>query len=106
MSSSLFDLSTTKKVCTFSTISIVLILSTMILPFNRIPFLSGLVKLTIVFLLCYTIYLNILQTNTLRNAISSSDEVASQLTVNIVSGYVFTVFLGLLALFVAKGMMV
>lgn len=104
--SALIDLSLTKKVCTFTTAAIVLVLLTMVLPLYRIPLLSGTIKLLTLILLCYTIYLNMKQTTNLRNAnsTSSSYEVSNQLNVNIVSGYVFTLFLGLLALFVAKGM--
>lgn len=95
---------TTRKVCTFSALSIFLVLLPILTPLNRVPWLAGLVKLVTVALLGYTIYLNIVQTNSLRRATSSSHEVSSQLTVNIASGYVFALFLGLLIVFVIKGM--
>jgi|LauGreStaDraftv2_3_1035109.scaffolds.fasta_scaffold119251_2 hypothetical protein len=96
---------TTRKVCSFSAISIFLILLTIATPLNQGGVLSGIMKMIILVLLAYTIYLNILQTNSLRMATSSSYEVNNQITINVVSSYVFTLFLGLLALFVAKGMM-
>lgn len=100
----MYDLSITKKLCTVSTMSIVLILTTMVLPLYRVPFLSFILKLVILSLLSYASYLNILQTNKLRNANSESMDVVRQLNANVICGYVFTLFLGLLALFVAKGM--
>lgn len=97
---------TTRKVCTFSALSIFLVLLPIVTPLNRVPLLAGLVKLVTVALLGYTMYLNVLQTNSLRQATSSSHEVTSQLTVNIASGYVFTLFLGLLVVFVLKGLII
>ncbi len=61
-------------------------------------------KIITLALLSYTMYLNILQTDYLRKASSSkvSGEVSNQLTVNIICSYVFTLFIGLLIIFVIK----
>ena len=61
-------------------------------------------KLIALILLIYTIYLNNHQTNLLRNASQSnnSDKIKSQLNMNILCSYVFTLFLGLLVIFLFK----
>jgi capsular polysaccharide biosynthesis protein len=61
-------------------------------------------KVLILTLLCYTIYLNSKQTDYLRNAtkMKLSKEITSQLSINIVCSYIFTLFIGLLIIFVLK----
>ena len=61
-------------------------------------------KFIILLTLIYTIYLNNQQTNLLNNAnnIIQSKEVNSQLNINIICSYVFTLFIGLLIIFVIK----
>jgi heme/copper-type cytochrome/quinol oxidase subunit 2 len=61
-------------------------------------------KLLSIVILVYTMYLNLIQTNYLRNASNSTkaENVKSQLTINIFCSYIFTLFLGLLAIFVIK----
>jgi hypothetical protein len=95
---------TTKRVCTCSALSIFLIVLFVISPLSNFFLTSIFMKLVTLLLLCYTIYLNIQQTNYLRNAsqLNLSKEVSSQLTVNIVCSYVFTLFIGMLIIFVIK----
>jgi capsular polysaccharide biosynthesis protein len=52
----------------------------------------------------YTIYLNINQTDLLRqaNLFSKNDNIKSQLNINIICSYVFTLFIGLLIIFLVK----
>jgi hypothetical protein len=62
-------------------------------------------KIIILLILIYTIYLNNQQTNFLNNAknnITQSKEVNSQLNINIICSYVFTLFIGLLIIYVIK----
>ena len=61
-------------------------------------------KLLALMLLIYTIYLNNQQTNLLKAASQTAklEQVKSQLNINIVCSYVFTVFLGLLIIFLIK----
>jgi hypothetical protein len=61
-------------------------------------------KIVTLLVLSYTLYLNNEQTNYLRNAsqLNLSKELDSQLTINIVCSYVFTLFIGLLIIFVIK----
>ncbi len=95
---------TTKKACTCSALSIFLIVLFVISPLSNLFFMSFFMKTLILLLLLYTIYLNIQQTNYLRTAnnLDVSREVKSQLSINIICSYVFTLFIGLLIIFVIK----
>jgi hypothetical protein len=61
-------------------------------------------KIITLLILSYTLYLNYKQTEYLRNAsqFNLSNELSSQLNVNIICSYVFTLFIGLLIIFVIK----
>ncbi len=61
-------------------------------------------KIIIVILLSYTIYLNIFQTNSLKSVINSSisENIQSQLNINIICSYIFTGFLLLLTIYIIK----
>jgi hypothetical protein len=95
---------TTKQVCMCSAASIFLIVLFIISPLSNFFFASTIMKIVILAILLYTIYLNINQTNYLRNAtqLKLTNEVNSQLTINIICSYVFTLFIGLLIIFVFK----
>jgi len=95
---------TTKKICSCSALSIFLIILFIISPLSNFFFVSKIMKLIILILLFYTIYLNIQQTNYLRSTsqLKISNEVTSQITINVICSYVFTLFIGLLIIFVLK----
>jgi hypothetical protein len=95
---------TTKRVCTCSAISIFLIVIFIISPLSRLFLISIFMRIVILLLLAYTIYLNSQQTEYLRTAsqIKLSNEVSSQLNINIICSYIFTLFIGLLIIFVLK----
>jgi hypothetical protein len=95
---------TTKKVCTCSAISIFLIVLFIISPLSSFFLTSIFMRMIILLLLAYTMYLNSLQTNYLRNAsqLNLTNEISTQLNINIVCSYVFTLFIGLLIIFVLK----
>ena len=94
----------TKKICTCSAVSIALIVLFIISPLSNFFLTSSLMKIIVLIILVYTIYLNMIQTNSLRSATGyvKSENVMSQLNVNIMCSYVFTLFLGLLCIFVMK----
>ena len=94
----------TKKLCICSAISIFLIVLFIITPLNNFKFFSIFMKVIALCLIVYTIYLNNTQTNSLKNAsqIVKSEEVKSQLNMNILCSYIFTLFIGLLIIFVIK----
>ena len=98
----------TKKICTCSAISIFLIILFIISPLSNFFITSTLMKIITLIILAYTIYLNIIQTNYLKNAtnVVNSDIIVSQLNTNIMCSYIFTLFLGLLGIFVVKSFIV
>jgi len=94
----------TKKVCLCSFVSIVIIVLFIISPLSSFVLTSSFMKLLVLIILGYTIYLNSHQTNILslsKNA-SQTPEIQSQLSTNIICSYVFTLFLGILFIFVIK----
>lgn len=95
---------TTKKSCLCSTLSILLIVIFIISPFSNFLILSLLMKSIIVLLLSYTIYLNNIQTTYLLNAtqMNLSEQINSQLSINILCSYIFTFFIGLLIFYTMK----
>ena len=94
----------TKKVCVCSATSIFIIVLFVISPLNTFFKTSLFMKILALILLIYTIYLNNNQTNLLRevNTNSKAENIKSQLNMNIVCSYVFTVFIGLLIIFIIK----
>ena len=94
----------TKKICTFSAISIFLIILFIISPLSNFFVTSTIMKIIIVIILGYTIHLNIKQTELLKlaNGSITSEQLQSQLNMNILSSYIFTLFIGLLIIFVIK----
>jgi hypothetical protein len=94
----------TKKVCLCSATSIILILLFIISPLSNFLTTSLLMKIVTLVILGYTIYLNNKQTQLLREASSAinSEKLKSQVNLNIMCSYVFTVFIGLLFIFVVK----
>lgn len=95
---------TTKKSCTCSAISILLIVLFVISPLSNFFLTSVLMKIITILMLVYTLYLNWQQTEYLRNAknFKLSSEVSYQLNINIICSYIFTLFIGLLIIFVIK----
>lgn len=94
----------TRKVCICSASSIFLIVLFIISPLSNFFTASIIMKLLTLIILIYTIYLNNNQTNQLRAASSaiSSEKLKSQLNLNIICSYVFTIFIGFLFIFVLK----
>ena len=98
----------TKKICTCSAVSIFLIILFVISPLSNFFMTSMLMKIIILIILAYTIYLNIIQTNYLRTAtnVVNSEHIMSQLNTNILCSYIFTLFLGLMGIFVIRSFIV
>ena len=97
----------TKQICMCTFISILLIILFIISPLSNLIKTSIFMKLIILVLITYTIYLNLLQTSTLKNVNmkDNSPIIKSQLNINIICSYIFTLFLGLLGIFVIKSFM-
>jgi hypothetical protein len=95
----------TKRLCMCSAFSIFIILLFVISPLsNLVTPLSAFMKVCVLLLLIYTLYLNNEQTKLLREAqrIARVEQVNAQLNMNILCSYVFTVFIGLLFVYVIK----
>jgi hypothetical protein len=94
----------TKNICICSAASIFLILLFIVSPLSNFFKTSVFMKLLALLVLCYTIYLNIKQTNLLSLAekSASTEKIKSQLRINLICSYVFTLFIGLLIIFVVK----
>jgi hypothetical protein len=94
----------TKNICMCSAVSITIIVFFIISPLSNFFKTSLFMKIIALIILGYTIYLNTKQTNLLRNASinSPTEEIKSQLNINIICSYVFTIFIGLLIIFVIK----
>ena len=98
----------TKKICMCSAVSIFLIILFIISPLSNFFMTSIIMKIIILIILSYTIYLNIIQTNYLRTAtnVVNSENILSQLNTNILCSYIFTLFLGLMGIFVIRSFIV
>ena len=94
----------TKKICMCSTISIVLIILFIISPLSNFFLTSLLMKIIVLIILGYTIYLNIHQTNSLKSATNfvKSENIMKQLNTNIICSYIFTFFLVILFFSIIK----
>lgn len=94
----------TKKVCICSATSIFIIILFIISPLSNFFKTSLFMKIIALLLLVYTLYLNIQQTNLLKMAtqLTKSDPLKGQLSTNLICSYIFTLFIGLLAIFVIK----
>ena len=95
---------TTKKLCMCSALSIFIILLFVISPLCNLVKLSAFMKVIVLLLLIYTLYLNYEQTKLLKEArqLVRSEQVKTQLAMNILSSYIFTVFVGLLFIYIIK----
>jgi hypothetical protein len=95
----------TKKMCICSFASMVMIILFIISPLSNFFRTSLFMKVIIVIILTYTVYLNFLQTNLLRNVTmsnSNSEDVKTQINMNIICSYIFSIFLVILLFFVIK----
>jgi hypothetical protein len=94
----------TKKACSCSAISIFFIILFILTPLSEFILTSMIVKLIIICLLTYTIYLNYQQGKYMKilSQNSQSNEAQSQINMNIICNYVFSFFIGLIILFVLR----
>jgi hypothetical protein len=95
----------TKQLCLCTAISIFIIFIFVVSPLSNFFRTSLFMKIIALIILGYTIYLNVKQTNLLQSIHFNSvntPQIKSQLTMNLVCSYVFTIFIGLLFIFVIK----
>lgn len=94
----------TKKICLCSFSALLLTIIFILSPLSSLFITSTLFKIVILVILVYTINIHIKQTNQLTNAKHSaiSANIVKQIEMNIMCSYMFSFFLILLFLFVAK----
>lgn len=97
-----FDINSTKKACMCLILAIILIILFIISPLRNFIITSFVMKLITLVLLGYTIYLNNDQITALKSTTSESEQITSQVNVNILCSYVFTLFIGLLLFYTSK----
>jgi hypothetical protein len=96
----------TKKICICTFITIFIVILFILSPLSYMFKTSLFMKIVALIILGYTIYLSIFQTNTLKTTYGSSNypELLSQLNMNIICSYTFTIFLVILFLFILRNM--
>ena len=108
MSASLVNMydNSTKQICFCSFISIFLIILFIISPLSKFFTTSLLMKILTIIILSYTFYLSFGQTNQLKSLYTNSEthDIKGQLNMNIICSYTFTIFIGLLIIFVVKNL--
>jgi hypothetical protein len=94
----------TKQICLITTTSIIIVIMFAVTPLSNYTKLSFIMKFISIILMGYIIYLNYSQTELLRSAslVTESEQIKSQLKKNIMCSYAFTLFIGLLIIFVLK----
>ena len=96
----------TKHMCLCSALSIFIIVLFVITPLSYFVKTSIFMKIVSLILILYTIYLSYEQIKVLNDAanIAKTEQIKSQLTMNILCSYIFTFFIGLLGIFVIKSL--
>jgi hypothetical protein len=93
----------TKYVCNCIFIVVFLILVFVISPLNKFTNISIAVRVIVLFILGYSIYLNLQQTQIMNNITKEnnlSSNFNSHLSLNIIGGYVFSFFILVLLFFI------
>lgn len=85
-------------------ISILLILLNSIT--SNTGFISVLTKVLVLVILGYALLLNVSQINTLKLHNSDNYEITSQVKMNVIGGYIFTLFLALLFIYIVTSFVV
>lgn len=94
----------TKNICIYSFISMLLITLFIISPLSNITGLSTIMKIIAIFILIYVIYLNLRQIYFLQkiDKYTKNNEYNRQLQINIISSYMLSLFLVILAFYTIK----
>ena len=98
----------TKSICMCTAIAIVIIILFVISPLSNFFKTSLLMKLISISIIGYILFLNYTQTNLLRAAssVTESEAIRAQLNSNIITSYIFSFFIGLLAIFTFKSIII
>jgi L-asparagine transporter-like permease len=88
--------------CTIISILLILLNSTI----TTSGFVSVLTKVLVLVILGYALLLNVSQINTLKLHSSDNYEITSQVKMNVIGGYIFTLFLALLFIYIVTSFVV
>ena len=88
--------------CTIISILLILLNSTI----TTSGFVSVLTKVIVLVILGYALLLNVSQINTLKLHSSDNYEITSQVKMNVIGGYIFTLFLALLFIYIVTSFVV
>ena len=100
MNDKLMDLS--KKMCMCTYVSIFIIILFIISPLNNFVKTSAFMKMVVLIILGYTLYLSIHQNMFLQKNTNMNPKLVSQVNTNVICSYIFTLFLLVLFFFVVK----
>ena len=94
----------TKNACMFLFVAIFIVFLFVISPLKNFIFTSVVMRLIAILMLIYTIYLNIILTNSLRVAttLDTAQNVKSQLNTNIMLSYILIFLMAVSVLFILK----
>jgi len=88
--------------CTIISILLILLNSTT----SNTGFVSVLTKVLVLVILGYALLLNVSQINKLKLHSSNNYEITSQVKMNVIGGYIFTLFLALLFIYIVTSFVV
>lgn len=100
MDDKLMDLS--KKICMCTYISIFIIILFIMSPLNNFVKTSSFMKVCVLIILGYTLYLSIYQHTLFQKNESVNPKLVNQINTNVICSYIFTLFLLVLFFFVLK----
>jgi len=98
----------TKNICLCTAAAIFIIILFVVSPLSNFFKTSLLMKAVAMRIMVYILFLNYTQTNLLRAAssVAESEAIRAQLDANIMCSYVFSFFIGLLAIFTLKSIII
>jgi hypothetical protein len=98
----------TKSICICTASAIIIIILFVISPLSNFFKTSLFMKVVAMRIMAYILFLNYKQTNLLRAAssVAESESIRAQLDANIMCSYIFTFFIGLLAIFTLKSIII
>ncbi len=96
---------TSKRIFFCTVVSILLILLNSTISSNS-GFVSIITKVLVLFILGYALLLNVSQINKLKLHSSNNYETTSQVKMNVIGGYIFTLFLALLFIYIVTSFVV
>ncbi len=94
----------TKTICLCSFVSIIIVILFILSPLSNLFKTSLFMKMFALIILAYTIYLILIQTNSLKGLINTNkpEHITAQINTNIICSYIFAIFLVILFISIIK----